>query len=87
MIPSPGASVSNALGSIAVIYSALHALASQLHEEDDEAKCIATAGVTGALYKSSAGVVKCGTGAAFGIGLGVVWSFLLKRNETVSHYV
>ena len=87
--PSPrsGASVSNALGSIAVIYSGLHALASQWREEDDEVKCMATAGITGALYKSSAGAVKCGTGAAFGVGLAAVWSFLLKNNENVSYYV
>ena len=57
------------------------------YEEDDELKCIVTAGITGALYKSSAGAVKSATGAAFGIGLGAVWSFLLKRNETVSYYV
>jgi len=82
-----GASVSNALGSIAVIYSGLHALASQWREEDDELKCLATAGLTGALYKSSAGAVKCGTGAAFGVGLAAVWSFLLKKNENVSYYV
>merc|ERR1719414_1107009 len=82
-----GASVSNSLGSIAVIYSGLHALASQWREEDDELKCIATAALTGALYKSSAGVVKCGTGAAFGVGLAAVWSFLLKNDEYVSYYV
>jgi len=84
-----GASVSNALGSLAVIYSSLHALGSYAldYEEDDELKCIVTAGITGALYKSSAGAVKSATGAAFGIGLGAVWSFLLKRNETVSYYV
>jgi len=82
-----GASVSNSLGSIAVIYSGLHALASQFREEDDELKCLATAGLTGALYRSSAGAVKCGTGAAFGLGLGAVWSFLLKSNENVSYYV
>ena len=79
--------MSNALGSIAVIYSGLHALASQFREEDDELKCLATAGLTGALYRSSAGAVKCGTGAAFGLGLGAVWSFLLKSNENVSYYV
>ena len=44
--------MSNSLGSIAVIYSGLHALASQWREEDDEIKCIATAGITGALYKA-----------------------------------
>jgi len=82
-----GASVSNSLGAIAVIYSGLHALASQWREEDDELKCLATAGITGALYKSSAGAVKCGTGAAFGVGLAAVWSFLLKNNENVSYYV
>ena len=58
--------MSNALGSVAVIYSGLHALASQWREEDDELKCLATAGLTGALYKSSAGAVKCASGAAFG---------------------
>ena len=47
----PGASVSNALGTLAVMYSCVHTLASQWHEEDDEIKCLGSGLLTGALYK------------------------------------
>ena len=47
----PGASASNALGTLAVMYSCIHTLASQWHEEDDEIKCLGSGLLTGALYK------------------------------------
>ena len=79
--------MANSLGSIAVIYSFLHTVVSQWHEEDDEAKSLFSGAATGALYKSSAGAVKCATGAAFGLGVAAVWAFLLKKDERVSYYV
>lgn len=79
--------MSNSLGSIAVIYSCLHTLASQWYEDDDEYKSLATGALTGALYKASSGATKCGTGAAFGFGVAAIWAFLLKKDERVSYYV
>ena len=46
-----GGSVSNALGTLAVMYSCIHTLASQWHEEDDELKCLGSGLITGALFK------------------------------------
>jgi len=82
-----GGSVSNALGTLAVMYSCIHTLASQWHEEDDELKCLGSGLLTGALFKSTAGVVKCATAAAFGLGVAASWSFVLKRNEAISLYI
>ena len=42
-----GGSVSNALGSIAVVYSSLYILMSQVYEEDNEAKTCVTGAATG----------------------------------------
>ena len=42
-----GGSVSNALGSIAVVYSSLYLLANQIYEEEDEAKSCITGAATG----------------------------------------
>ena len=113
-----GGSVSNALGTLAVMYSCIHTLASQWHEEDDEIKCLGSGLLTGALFKvrgiqflsrsrliflvapfhfhskhkffflqSTAGIVKCATAAAFGLGVAASWSFVLKRNEAISLYI
>ena len=37
------------------MYSCVHTLASQWHEEDDEIKCLGSGLLTGALYKVGAG--------------------------------
>ena len=82
-----GGTVSNSLGAIAVIYSSIYVLGSFIREEDDELKSVATGALTGALYKSSAGLKKCGMGGAFGMGLAALWAFFLKKDERVSNYV
>jgi len=82
-----GATVSNSLGSIAVIYSSLYCLLSLAHEEDDEVKSLVTGGVTGALFKSTAGVRKCAMGSLAGIGLASLWAFGLKRQEQLQNYI
>jgi len=82
-----GASVSNSLGSIAVIYSSLYCLISLAHEEDDEMKSMVTGAVSGALFKSSAGLKKCLTGGAVGLGLATLWAFGLKRQEEIQNYI
>merc|ERR1719481_1217354 len=82
-----GGTVSNALGSLAVIYSTIYVLISQIREEDDELKSCLSGAATGALYKSSAGVRKCATSGAFGLGLAAVWSFLLRKDKRISDYI
>jgi import inner membrane translocase subunit TIM23 len=82
-----GASISNSLGALAVIYSSLYALVSLGYENDDEVKSCLSGGLTGLLYKSTSGVRKTATGAAFGFGLAALWSFGFKKNKTVSYYV
>ena len=68
-----GARMSNALGSLAVIYSCFYSLVSQVREEDDELKSCISGGVTGALYKSTAGVRKTLAGGAIGLTIAATW--------------
>lgn len=82
-----GARMSNALGSLAVIYSSFYCLISLAYENDDELKSCLSGAVTGALYKSTAGIKKTAAGAAIGLGIAATWSFLLKRDERISSYV
>lgn len=79
--------MSNALGSIAVIYSSIFCLVSLQFEEDSEAKSIFTGGVTGALYKSSAGARRCAAGGAFGMGMAALWAFFLRKDDRVANYL
>jgi len=83
-----GSTVSNALGSLAVMYSINYALASQLHEDDDDGiKSCASGALTGALYKSGAGLRPCAIATAFGLGTAALWSFVLKRDRRISDYI
>lgn len=82
-----GGSVSNALGTIAVIYSSLYAILSLAHEDDDELKSVVSGSLTGALYKSTSGIKKCGMGVAFGFGLASLWAFGLKKDSRVANYI
>ena len=84
-----GSSVGNSLGAIAFMYSASYCLMSLVNEDEgytDLKNCL-SGGLTGALYKSSAGLKKSAMGAAFGISLAAMWSFAIRKNETVSYYV
>ena len=56
-------------------------------EEDHPAKSIACGGLTGALYKSTAGVKKCGMGAAVGLGLASLWALVVRKDDRVSYYL
>ncbi len=56
-------------------------------EEDDEAKSIVSGTLTGLLFKSTAGVRKCAMGGAFGLGLATLWSFGLRKQETIQNFM
>merc|ERR1719376_666817 len=84
------ASVSNALGSVVGSYSICHALLSLADENEslpDEAKSCISGALTGLLFKSTSGTVKCLKGGAVGLGLASLWAFGLKKQETVQHYI
>ena len=82
-----GGVVAKSLGAIAVMYSSIHALASIQFDEDTEAKSMFAGTLTGALFKSTAGIKKCAAGGAFGFGLAALWAVFLKKDERVSYYV
>jgi len=84
------ASVSNALGSVVVSYSICHALLSLADDNErlpEEAKSCISGALTGLLFKSTSGAVKCLKGGAVGLGLASLWAFGLKKQETVQHYI
>ena len=66
------------------MYSSLYVLMSQLHDDDEDyvdvKNCLSGA-LTGALYKSSAGLTKSGLGGAFGLGLAALWSLGIRKND------
>lgn len=84
-----GGSVGNSLGAITLMYSGLYCLMAYLHEDDsyEDAKSCLSGALTGALYKSSGGLKNAGIGGAFGLGLAALWSFGIRKNETVANYV
>jgi len=83
-----GASVGNALGSVAVLYSLTHCLMSlTVYEEDDELKSMLSGTISGAIFKSTGGLKKCATGAGVGLGLATLWAYGLRRQETVQNYL
>jgi len=83
-----GASVSNALGSVAVIYSLTHVLLSlAVYEEEDELKSCVSGTVAGAFFKSTAGPKAAARGGAIGLGVATLWAFGLKKNERVANYI
>jgi len=84
-------SMSNVLGSVVVSYSICHALISLADDDNsyltDEAKSCVSGTLTGLFFKSTAGLPKCLKGGALGLGLAALWSFGLKKQETVQHYI
>jgi len=83
-------SVSNAMGSVVVSYSLFHTLVSLVDDNEvvgDEAKSCMSGALTGLLFKSTAGAVKCAKGGLLGLGLATVWAFGLKKQDAVQHYI
>lgn len=82
-----GGSIAKAFGTITVFYSLLHMIVTLQFEDEHPAKSIVCGGLTGGLYKSTAGIKKCGMGAAFGVGLASLWALVLRKDERVSNYL
>jgi len=88
-----GGTVSNTLGTVAVMYSLFHVVADNVLPEGEgdgtmeAVKSCVSGAATGALYKSGAGLKKCGMAGAVGLGAAALWSLVLKRDRRLSDYV
>ena len=80
-IMKKGSATANTLGSIAVIYSAFGVILSWARGTDDDLNTIAAATATGCLYKSTAGLRKCGMGAAIGLGLSALFALWNSKDK------
>ncbi|KAF4528849.1 hypothetical protein B566_EDAN017673 [Ephemera danica] len=76
-----GAASANTLGVMAVMYSGFGVLLSWLRGEDDEANTIIAATATGLLYKSSAGLKRCGVGGCVGFGIAAMYCLWTSRER------
>jgi len=76
-----GSANANTLGTIAVMYSAFGVFLSWARGNDDDLNTIAAATATGMLYKSSAGLRKCGIGGAIGLGLSSLYALWNSRDK------
>jgi len=76
-----GATAGNALGVMALMYSGLGVLFSWVRDEDDHYNTLAAATATGLLYKSTAGLRKCGVGGAAGFGIAAAYVLWTKGNK------
>lgn len=82
-----GGATANALGSVFFMYSSLYVLMGLVNEDYEDFRSCLSGTVTGLLYKSSAGARKSLMGGAFGLSAAALWTFFIKRDKTVSHYV
>ena len=58
-----------------------------MYDDYDESKSVVAGGLTGLLFKSTAGWRKCGKGGLIGLGLSSFWAFGLKRQEAVQNFI
>jgi len=80
-IMKKGSATANTLGSVAVIYSAFGVILSWARGTDDDLNTIAAATATGCLYKSTAGLRKCGMGGAIGLGLSALYALWNSKDK------
>ncbi|KAL3285159.1 hypothetical protein HHI36_019279 [Cryptolaemus montrouzieri] len=80
-IMKKGSATANTFGSIAVIYSAFGVILSWARGTDDDLNTIVAATGCGLLYKSSAGLKKCGLGGAVGLGVSLLYTFWNNRDK------
>lgn len=80
-ITKKGAGSANTLGVIAVMYSGFGVLFSYARGVDDELNTMAAGTATGLLYKSTAGLRRCGIGGAIGLGLASAYCFWSSRDR------
>jgi len=78
-ISKQGGAYGNSVGVIALMYSGFGVLYSWLRGTDDEINTLVAGTSTGLLYKSAAGLRKCGTGGAVGFGLAAAYCLWTSR--------
>jgi len=76
-----GSGTANTLGVLTVMYSGFGVIFSWLRGVDDEINTIAAGTATGLLYKSSAGLRKCGIGGALGLGLSTAYCLWTSKDR------
>jgi len=79
-VSKTGSSSANALGVMAVMYSGFGCFLSWYRDTDDDANTMASATLTGLLYKSSAGLRRCAIGGGVGFALAAAYC-LWRRGE------
>ncbi|KAG5899358.1 hypothetical protein JTB14_036847 [Gonioctena quinquepunctata] len=80
-IMKKGSATANTCGSVAVIYSAFGVILSYARGTDDDLNTIIAATATGCLYKSTAGLRRCGLGGAIGLGVSTVYALWNARDK------
>ena len=76
-----GSGTANTLGVLTVMYSGFGVIFSWIRGVDDEVNTIAAGTATGLLYKSSAGLRKCGIGGALGLGLSTAYCLWTSKDR------
>lgn len=76
-----GSGTANTLGVLAVMYSGFGVIFSWMRGVDDEVNTVAAGTATGLLYKSSAGLRKCGVGGALGLGLSTAYCLWTSKDR------
>lgn len=74
------------MGSIALLYSLLGAGLGWARETDDELNTVASGGLTGLLYRSTAGWKGALRGGVYGLGLSSLY-VLLTSKERLQPYI
>jgi len=85
-ITKRGAVSANALGVVALMYSSFGVILSLVRGTDDELNTLTAATLTGALYKSSAGLRKFAIGGAAGFSLAAVYVMWTSRDRLQSMF-
>jgi len=76
-----GATTASALGSIALIYSLLGTGISKVRGVDDELNTVASGGLTGLLYRSTAGWKSSLRGGLYGLGIASLYALATSKER------
>ncbi|CAF4712933.1 unnamed protein product, partial [Rotaria socialis] len=81
-----GATTASAMGTIALIYSLFGTGISWVRDADDELNTVVSGGLTGLLYRSTAGWKGALRGSLFGLGLSSLYVFVTSK-ERLQPYI
>jgi len=88
-VSKTGSSSANALGVMAVMYSGFGCFLSWYRDTDDDANTMASATLTGLLYKSTAGLRRCAIGGGVGFALAAAYCLWRggEKDRSIVNYV